>query len=145
MTETLVKTPTVAVAGPFGAGGSNAARGIGFMVAATLMFSLGDTLMKLAAGVLPTTEVMFVRSIVATAVVAVALVATGAIKRYREALVGAMGLRAITDAFASLLFQSALGRMQFADVMGVNLAALDGGRRRATWRAADHKTRYICL
>jgi drug/metabolite transporter (DMT)-like permease len=120
MTETGVEPSTASPARPFGARGSNATRGIGFMVAATLMFSFGDTLMKLAAGVLPTTEVMFVRSIVATVVVAAALIATGTIRRTREALVGAMGLRASSDAFASLLFQSALARMQFADVMGVN-------------------------
>jgi drug/metabolite transporter (DMT)-like permease len=97
-----------------------AARGIGFMVASTLMFSLGDTLMKLAGTTLPTTEVMFFRSLVATTVVAAALYATGTIRRYREALGGAMALRATADAAASLLFQSALGRMPFADVMGVN-------------------------
>jgi drug/metabolite transporter (DMT)-like permease len=105
---------------PFGPGGSNAARGIGYMVAATLLFCLGDTLMKLAASTLPTTEVMFVRSLVATLVVTAALIVTGTIRRSREALVKAMALRATADASASLLFQSALARMQFADIMGVN-------------------------
>jgi drug/metabolite transporter (DMT)-like permease len=98
----------------------SAARGIGFMVASTLMFSLGDTLMKLAGTTVPTTEAMFFRSLVATTVVAAALWVTGMIRRYREALGGAMALRATADAAASLLFQSALGRMPFADVMGVN-------------------------
>jgi drug/metabolite transporter (DMT)-like permease len=105
---------------PFGPGGSNAARGIGFMVAATMMFCLGDTLMKLAAGTLPTTEVMFVRSLVATLTVTAALIVTGTIRRTKEAMVKAMALRAGADASASLLFQSALARMQFADIMGVN-------------------------
>lgn len=117
---TIRPTPPTTLPSPFGAGGSNASRGIGFMVAATLMFCLGDTLMKLAADTLPTTEVMFVRSLVATLVVTGALIATGTIRRYREALVKAMALRATTDASASLLFQSALARMQFADIMGVN-------------------------
>jgi drug/metabolite transporter (DMT)-like permease len=90
------------------------------MVAATMMFCLGDTLMKLAADTLPTTEVMFVRSLVATLVVTAALCVTGSIRRYREALGKAMALRASADASASLLFQSALARMQFADIMGVN-------------------------
>jgi drug/metabolite transporter (DMT)-like permease len=126
MTVTTVKAaitsnPALATKpSPFGAGGSNATRGIGFMIAATMMFCLGDTLMKLAAGTLPTTEVMFVRSLVATLVVTAALCATGTIRRYREALGRAMALRASADASASLLFQSALARMHFADIMGVN-------------------------
>jgi drug/metabolite transporter (DMT)-like permease len=126
MTDTLASPVTTAAPAPatapspFGPGGGNPARGIGFMVAATMMFCLGDTLMKLAAGTLPTTEVMFVRSLVATLTVTGALIATGTLRRYKEALVNAMALRATADASASLLFQSALARMQFADIMGVN-------------------------
>jgi drug/metabolite transporter (DMT)-like permease len=127
MTDTLAppaatpaSTTSAQAPSPFGTGGSNASRGIGFMVAATLMFCLGDTLMKLAAGTLPTTEVMFVRSLVATLLVTGALIATGTIRRTREAMVKAMALRASADASASLLFQSALARMHFADIMGVN-------------------------
>ena len=90
------------------------------MMMATLMFCLGDTLMKLAAGVLPTTETMFVRSLVATIVVAVAAGFGGQLQQWRQALNGAMALRAGGDVGASLLFQSALARMQFADIMGVN-------------------------
>jgi hypothetical protein len=138
MSETIAAPPAPASAtsmgpttpSPFGPGGSNASRGIGFMVAATLMFCLGDTLMKLAAGTLPTTEVMFVRSLVATLTVTAALIVTGTIRRTREALVQAMALRAGADASASLLFQSALARMQFADSMGKRCHSLR--RRRSS-------------
>ena len=99
---------------------TSSARGIGFIIAATLMFCLGDTLMKLSAAVLPTTETMFVRSLVATVVVGAAAGFGGGLHRWRETLTAAMSIRAGTDAGASLLFQSALGRMQFADIMGVN-------------------------
>ena len=98
----------------------NASLGIAFMVGATLLFCLADTLMKLAAGVLPTTETMFVRSLVATVVVASAAAARGHLAHWRHVLTGAMSLRAAADSAASLLFQSALSRMQFADIMGVN-------------------------
>ncbi len=90
------------------------------MVAATLMFCLGDTLMKLSAAVLPTTETMFVRSLVAASVAAMAAAWTGSWRQWRKALVGPMALRAAADAGTSLMFQSALGRMQFADIMGIN-------------------------
>jgi drug/metabolite transporter (DMT)-like permease len=122
MADTLAK-PDVAAPGPEGHRGHRAndvMRGIGFMVAATLLFSLGDTLMKLAAAKLPTTEVMFVRSLVATLAAGAYVGFSGLWTRVREALVGAMAVRAGTDAGASLMFQSALARMQFADVMGVN-------------------------
>jgi drug/metabolite transporter (DMT)-like permease len=39
--------------------------------------------------------------------------------RWRYAISGVMGIRASSDAGASILFQSALSRMQFADIMGV--------------------------
>lgn len=97
----------------------NTGRGIGFMVAATLMFCLSDTLMKLAGSVLPATETIFVRSLIATAVVGSA--APRSTSRWlRKALPSAMVLRAGADASASLLFQSALARMHFADIQGVN-------------------------
>jgi drug/metabolite transporter (DMT)-like permease len=101
-------------------GDTNPAGGIGFMVMATLMFCLGDTLMKLAASTLPTTETMFVRSLVATSVVGFTAAISGSLRHWRRALVAAMALRAGADACTSLLFQSALGRMPFADVMGIN-------------------------
>lgn len=101
------------------ASSGNPARGIAFMIGATLMFSLADMQMKLAASVLPTTETMFFRSFVATLVVAVFAAYYGHFHNWRSALSRAMALRAGGDAGASLLFQSALARMPFADIMAV--------------------------
>ncbi len=90
------------------------------MVVATLMFCLSDTLMKLAGGVLPATETTFVRSLIAT--IAVGSAAPLRTWRWlRMTLPGGMVLRAGADACASLLFQSALPRMLFADIQAVNL------------------------
>ena len=100
--------------------GSNAMRGIGFMFVGTLMFCLADTLMKLSASSIATTETIFIRSLVATLVVGALAIYTGAMSRWREALIGAMAVRAVSDTGASLLFQSALSRMHFADINGVN-------------------------
>src|SRR6202035_4004754 len=85
----------------------------------TLMFCLSDTLMKLAGGLLPATETIFVRSLIATAVVGSAA-PRSTLRWLRKALPSAMVLRAGADASASLLFQSALARMHFGDIQGVN-------------------------
>ncbi len=98
---------------------ANTARGVAFMMGATLMFCLADTLMKLSAAVLPTTETMFVRSLVATLVVGAGASYMGKLNHWRFAITHAMAIRAGSDAGASLLFQSALARMPFADIMGV--------------------------
>lgn len=89
------------------------------MIGATMMFSLADMQMKLAASVLPTTETMFYRSFVATLVVATVAAINGHFRNWQSALSRAMALRAGSDAGASLLFQSALARMPFADIMAV--------------------------
>ncbi len=94
-------------------------RGIVAMVAATALFCCGDALMKLSATTLPTTETMFVRSAVSALLVSCFAVWTGAFRAWRRAMVPAMGLRAGSDATASLFFQAALGRMPFADIMAV--------------------------
>jgi drug/metabolite transporter (DMT)-like permease len=98
---------------------SGTTRGIVAMVTATAIFCCGDAMMKLAATTLPTTQTMFVRSLTASVLVFTFAWATGAFVEVRRALSGAMALRAGSDATASLLFQAALGRMHFADIMAV--------------------------
>lgn len=98
---------------------TGATRGILAMVAATAVFCCGDALMKLAATQLPTTQTMFIRSLTAACLVSTFAYVTGAGAQIRLAFTGAMGLRAGGDVTASLLFQAALGRMHFADVMAV--------------------------
>jgi drug/metabolite transporter (DMT)-like permease len=98
---------------------SGPTRGIMAMVAATAIFCCGDALMKLAATELPTSETMFVRSLTASILVTGYAWATGAFAHVNRVLSGAMGLRAGGDVTASLLFQAALGRMHFADIMAV--------------------------
>lgn len=89
------------------------------MVAATALFCVGDALMKLVATTLPTTETMFVRSMTAAVITCCFAHWSGAFLALRRALTPAMGLRAGGDVTASLFFQAALGRMQFADIMAV--------------------------
>ncbi len=94
-------------------------QGIVAMVTATALFCCGDAMMKLASAKLPTSETMFFRSLTSAILVLSFAWATGALVELRRAWSRAMGLRATGDVVASLLFQAALGRMYFADLMAV--------------------------
>lgn len=76
-------------------------------------------MMKLAATVLPTTQTMFVRSSTSALLVLSFAWVTGAFGEIRRGFSRAMAFRAGSDVTASLLFQAALGRMHFADIMAV--------------------------
>lgn len=101
------------------ASASSTTRGIVAMVLATALFCCGDAMMKLAATTLPTTETMFVRSLTSAILVLGFAWMTGAFAHIRRGLSKAMAFRAGSDITASLLFQAALGRMHFADIMAV--------------------------
>jgi drug/metabolite transporter (DMT)-like permease len=98
---------------------SQTTRGIVAMVLATALFCCGDAMMKLAATLLPTTQTMFVRSSTSAALVLSFAWITGAFGEIRRGFSRAMAFRAGSDVTASLLFQAALGRMHFADIMAV--------------------------
>jgi drug/metabolite transporter (DMT)-like permease len=89
------------------------------MVAATFVFTLGDVAMRLAAGALPTGQSVFLRSTTSVLIVAVVAYATGVLGQARRALTRWMAWRCVGDAGNSLLFQAALPRMLFADIMAV--------------------------
>lgn len=98
---------------------SGITRGIAAMITATFVFCCGDALMKVAATTLPTTQTMFVRSLTTATVVLTFAWATGAFREIRRIFAWPLGLRAAADISGSLLFQAALGRMYFADIMAV--------------------------
>jgi drug/metabolite transporter (DMT)-like permease len=89
------------------------------MVIATFVFTLGDVAMRLAAGTIPTGQSVFLRSTTSVLLVAFAAYYTGVLATLRRALVPWMAWRSIGDAGNSLLFQAALPRMLFADIMAV--------------------------
>lgn len=92
---------------------------IGAMVLATLAFTAGDAAMRLAAGAVPTGQSIFMRTLTTVAIVLAAAHYTGALASIKQALVPWMAWRSVGDAGNSLLFQAALARMPFADIMGV--------------------------
>lgn len=94
-------------------------RGIAAMVAATAVFTLGDATMKIVAGELPTGELVFLRGLISATLLFVFALWTGALTSLRYALSPALALRCIGDIGGALFFQSALARMQFANIMAI--------------------------
>lgn len=94
-------------------------RGILAMTAAMGCFSCGDTLMKIAAGTLPTGELIFIRGGLITVMVLAAIVASGLAHHLWRALVPAVAVRAAGDIGGAFFFQSALARMPLADLMAI--------------------------
>ncbi len=92
---------------------------IGAMVLSTVAFTIGDAAMRLASGAIPTGQSVFLRSLTSVLLVAIAAHWTGVLSSLRRALVPWMGWRCLGDAGNSLLFQAALARMPFADIMAV--------------------------
>ena len=92
---------------------------IGAMVLSTVAFTIGDAAMRLASGTVPTGQSVFLRSLTSVVLVAIAAHWTGVLSSLRRALVPWMRWRCLGDAGNSLLFQAALARMPFADIMAV--------------------------
>ena len=107
-------------------GGSDAARiaaanlkGIIAMSAAMASFACGDTLMKLAATSLPTSELLFIRGLCVTVVSVAAGLVLGAFTELKAAMSRVMALRAAGDVAGGWLFQSGLARMAYPDLMAI--------------------------
>jgi drug/metabolite transporter (DMT)-like permease len=94
-------------------------KGILAMCAAMASFACGDTLMKIAAGNLPTSELLFIRGTVVASVSAVAAYLLGAFCWLRPACTPAMTLRALGDVGGGWSFQSGLARVSYADLTAI--------------------------
>jgi drug/metabolite transporter (DMT)-like permease len=95
------------------------ARGILFMTAACASFACGDTIMKLAAGQVPTSELLFLRGSFVTLGGLLVATALGSLAVLHRALSRAMALRATGDVTGAWSFQLALARMPYADLTAV--------------------------
>lgn len=92
---------------------------IGAMVLATIAFTLGDAAMKLIAGAVPPGQAVFLRCTGSAIMVAAATAYAGVLTDARRALVPLMAWRSAGDAGSALSFQAAVGRMPFADIVGI--------------------------
>lgn len=101
-------------------GGASNTRGILFMVAASCSFACGDTIMKLSAAKLPTSELMFLRGVCVTTGAFLLAVALGSLAVLHRAFSKAMALRAAGDTTGAWAFQLALARMPYADLTAVS-------------------------
>jgi drug/metabolite transporter (DMT)-like permease len=94
-------------------------RGIAFMLASMAVFVVNDTLVKVAAGSLPTGEAIFVRGVFTVALCAGLIVATGAAWALPHALSPRVLLRGVADIGGTVFFLTALVRMPMGDVFGI--------------------------
>ncbi|MEZ5851324.1 MAG: DMT family transporter [Hyphomicrobiaceae bacterium] len=94
-------------------------RGILFMIGAAAAFAVGDTIMKLLAGTVPTSELILIRGIFVFGGAIVAAYVMGAFAVLHRALTGAMALRAAGDTGGAWCFQLALARMPYSDLSAI--------------------------
>ena len=98
---------------------SDNVRGIFAMLAAMAVFVVNDTLMKIAAGHLPTGEAIFLRGLLTTSFGAVLIVASGALRALPHALSPTVLWRAAADLGGTITFLTALVHMPMADIFGI--------------------------
>ena len=94
-------------------------RGIVLMTVACASFACGDTIMKLSAGSVPTSELLFLRGSFVTLGGLVVATCLGSLAVLHRALSRAMALRAAGDVTGAWSFQLALARMPYADLTAV--------------------------
>lgn len=100
-------------------GKSSNLRGILFMSAACASFACGDTIMKLASGGVPTSELLFLRGSFVTFGGLVLAFALGSLAVLHRAMSMAMAVRAAGDTTGAWGFQLALARMPYADLSAI--------------------------
>ena len=91
-------------------------RGILAIIAACAAFACGDTIMKLVAGSLPTSELIFIRGVFVLLGAVIACIWMGAFRVFHRALSRAMAVRAAGDSGGAWSFQLALARMPYAEL-----------------------------
>ena len=98
-------------------------RGIASMVVAMACFIANDTLVKLASQSLPTSQLIFLRGVMATLLVLSVAHAIGATRSLREAARGSVAARAAVDAIATMLYLVSLFHLPIANATAINLAS----------------------
>lgn len=93
--------------------------GIAAMLAATAVFVLGDSFMKLVTEAVPPFEVLFLRGLAASAACAVLLAARGELRGVVGAVHNRVLLRAAGETLSVLCYIVALARLPIADVIAI--------------------------
>lgn len=92
---------------------------IAAMLASTLFYLLGDTVVKIAAETLPVPQIIAIRGALAALLVAIAAFLLGVLKHWRRMLTPRVLSRGGLDAATTLLFTSALAHMRIADATAI--------------------------
>lgn len=94
-------------------------RGILAMTVSMFFFNIGDTLFKVLGDALPIGEMLLVRGLFATSLVAAYAWWSGALAHIRKVLTPVMALRTVCEVGCSVLFFIGLVRMSFSDVAAI--------------------------
>lgn len=94
-------------------------RGAAFMVASQAAFMANDTFVKIATGSLGIGQIMFVRGLFATALIALLAWRLGHIRPIGTAFTGAVALRIVGELGGTLFYLLALAKMPIANVQAV--------------------------
>lgn len=94
---------------------------IRLMVLAMAAFTLNDTLVKLASESVPTGQLIFLRGVLATTFVLMAVRWMGATVQPRRLASGWVAARAVTDALATLLFLLSLFHLPLATATAIHM------------------------
>ncbi len=94
-------------------------RAIAAMMAAMLGFIANDTLVKVVSDRLPLGEIMFVRGLLAIAIVFAICIATGVLSEFRHLGHRSVPVRAMAEVGATLLYLTALFQMQIANATAI--------------------------
>ena len=98
-------------------------RGILAMLFCCFSFILNDTLVKSAGDFLPLGQILFLRGVVATALVGLVAWHLGALKGWRSQLSAKLGWRTVGEVGATLLYLTALMHMPIANASAIAQAA----------------------
>lgn len=96
-------------------------RSIRLMVLSMTAFTLNDTLVKVASQTMPTGQLIFLRGVLATVFVLVAVRAGGTTLQPHRLVTGWVAVRALIDAFATLVFLVSLFHLPLATATAINM------------------------
>ena len=96
-------------------------RSIRLMIGAMTAFTLNDTLVKVASETMPTGQLIFLRGLLATAFVLLALRWSGGTIAPRRLASGWVAVRAVADAFATFVFLVSLFHLPLATATAINM------------------------
>ncbi len=98
-------------------------RAILAMTLSMLCFTVGDAFVKVVGKDLPVTQIMFIRGFVASCLLLVAALTTGALADWRKLLTPLMAWRTVGEIGATVFFFSGLVRMSFSDAAAIGQVA----------------------